>query len=570
MKTDSVKCDPNEVAVKSLFLGPGAENAPWMEETLREIFFSWYRWRSEKNANDGLVISDNDKKLYEFIGQQERTRSVVRDVLTRFESEIPKFSPRYIGHMFSEISMPALLGHFITLLHNPNNISPEASKVGSQIELEAIAELSKLVGYSHGHGHFTSGGTVANFEFLFRARERLALWLASSLATGERNVISGSLIGWDNFDRLNKKISKSDLEPFYFLNNQIQSYKNICKVSGQDFNSPVLIVPCSKHYSWPKAMHYLGLGESSIRYIDLDCNGRSLVKSLNQQIQNALDNNEPILGVVAVAGTTELGTIDPIDEFVRVVEHYKNTEGLDIWLHIDAAYGGFFRSVIGNSTALEAIARSNSVTLDPHKLGYVPYSSGTFLCKHERDYSIKSFTGPYIVSDANTLGNFTLEGSRSAAGAVATFTSIKSFESVQGYSRILKRTLAAKTEFETQLKDLSINIYCPGGLDTNIVCFTPIGKVQNLSKLNEQTLKLYKKMEDSHQYWISKTKLDSKSFRLLISSFCSEYNIVEDCETLDLLRLTLMNPFVLSKESSIDHVSSFCTLLKKEFLDLQN
>lgn len=580
MKPKGVKCDPNEVAVKSFFLGPAAENAKWLESTLGEIFESWFTWRRKINSKDSPVISPDDQKLAEFVSQQNRNRANVQSLLRRFEDEIPKFSPRYIGHMFSEISMPALLGHFITLLHNPNNISAEASKVGTEIEQEAIELLGQIAGYKKTYGHFTSGGTVANFEFLFRARERLALWLAHSLAVGRKDAMLSAHLGWTEFHKVQRNSEGEDFKRFYILDRARDAFANIKKASGREMGDPILIVPWSKHYSWPKAMHYLGLGESNIRYIKLDRFGRANPEDLRSHIQTAIKEGSPILGVVAVAGTTEMGTVDPIEEMADVIEDAKKTEGLNIWFHVDGAYGGFFRSlvtktkkdqVISEQTlrSLTAMERSNSVTLDPHKLGYVPYSSGAFIAANEEDYFIRSFTGPYIVSDDKNLGNYTLEGSRSAAGAVATYTSIKSFNSIQGYAKLLGRAISSKLEFQKELSKNHAAFFIPEGLDTNILCFTPAGTAKRLSQINAYALKLYESVESSHEYWISKTTLSSASFTELVKQFCESRGIQQDCDELVLLRLTLMNPFTVTKESSVDHVEAFCTLLSKKLADIK-
>lgn len=572
----NLPCDPNEVAIKSFFLGPAAENADWLQGVLGEIFENWYSWRRQINSADSSIISKNDQNIAEFLIQQNFTKEIIRDLVSRFESEIPKFSPRYMGHMFSEISMPALLGHFVTLLHNPNNISPEASRVGAEIEVQAIELLGQFVGYNKGIGHFTSGGTVANFEFLFRARERLATWLATCIAAGETDIMKSAHIGWEEFNSIKSRVSQSEIAKYFILNNSRDAYSQIQNKTGKTVGDPVLLVSGSKHYSWPKAMHYLGLGESNIRYIELDRFGRARPESLKSEIIRSIGRVEPILGVVGIVGTTEMGTIDPIDAFVDVLNDVKKNQGLSIWLHVDGAYGGFLGSLVNCTdtqqdcpesmrSSLSAMASSDSVTLDPHKLGYVPYSSGAFICQKEQDYFMRSFTGPYIVSQDRNLGNFTLEGSRSAAGAVATYASIKSFSAIDGYSKLLKRTINSKNELQSRLKQLNIKVFIPEGLDSNILCLVPLGNENRLTEVNKKTLRFYDQIQQSKEYWISKTTLSTAAFGSLISDFCSSQGVVKDTEKLELLRLTLMNPFTTSKESTVDHISAFCLLIEKEF-----
>lgn len=570
-------CDPDEVAVKSFFLGPSAENADWLKNQVNDFLNSWFQWRTRFSTGEGKLISDEDKMLDEFKAQQGLSSDIIHEISKRFEDEIPKFSPRYIGHMFSEISMPALLGHMITLLHNPNNISKEASRVGTEIEKQAIQYLSELVGYAKGFGHFTSGGTLANFEFLFRARERLSRWLATSIDNENKNMFEASTLGWQKFQDLASKSPKTDENKYLLYENVTTSYREISRRLGFDMKPPVLLVSSSKHYSWPKAMHYLGLGEANIKYIGLDKCGRMSVTDLRDKINDCRKQNTPLLGVVAIVGTTELGTIDPIDDIVNLLREFRDEHASHIWLHLDAAYGGFFRSIINTDTIsmvddlivknLKAMSHADSVTLDPHKLGYVPYSSGTFICKNPEDYFTKPFTGPYIISDKDTTGNFTIEGSRSAAGAVATYASMKSFEGSDGYARILNRSILAKEMFQKELNNTGIRILIPEGLDTNILCFSVLGDNPTLSENNKLNLGLYEKIQKEGPYWISKTTLTLNHFKLLIQTSCDTNNVKLDTDEMVLLRLTLMNPFVHSKESNTNHASAFAKILIKYFDD---
>ena len=142
------------------------------------------------------------------------------------------------------------------------------------------------------------------------------------------------------------------------------------------------------------------------------------------------------------------------------------------------------------------MSEADSVTLDPHKLGYVPYASGAFICKNSEDYFIKPFTGPYIKSDRHNLGNFTIEGSRSAAGAVATYTSMKCFQGSDGYARILARTMLAKEIFKTALQKTGIKVLFPEGQDTNILCFSVVTELKMLSQVNAFNLRLYERITE--------------------------------------------------------------------------
>ncbi|MCK6599685.1 MAG: hypothetical protein L6Q37_15070 [Bdellovibrionaceae bacterium] len=86
--------------------------------------------------------------------------------------------------------------------------------------------------------------------------------------------------------------------------------------------------------------------------------------------------------------------------------------------------------------------------------------------------------------------------------------------------------------------------------------------------MNQLTLTLYSRIQESREYWISKTTLNKHYFDKLISQLSISERIECNCENLELLRLTLMNPFTVSKEGAVDHISSFCTMLESEFAKL--
>ena len=142
----SKSCKPEDIALKSLFLGPQSENAIWLKSSIDELFTRWFEWRQGRFVEDGRAISPQDQASPEFKKSRKKMTSVLGELSARFEEEVPKYSPRYIGHMFSEVALPAMLGHVAALLHNPNIISGESARVGVVIEDEAISSLCEMIG----------------------------------------------------------------------------------------------------------------------------------------------------------------------------------------------------------------------------------------------------------------------------------------------------------------------------------------------------------------------------------------------------------------------------------------
>ncbi len=525
-------CQSEEIALKSFFLGPQAENAKWVQYQIEQIFLAMFGWRRRLRPEDGAAISEQDQQVAEFQAQQQHTEDLLTELSRRFEAEIPKFSPRYIGHMFSEISLPALFGHVLTLLHNPNNISAESAPVGVQIENEALAELSNMLGWPEAYGHFTSGGTIANYEMLFRAR--------------------------------------ADAE-----------------ARGHQLDQCVLIVPAHKHYSWVKGAYVFGVRH--LWTVPLDESGHMNVEALGELLQKAHAQGLFVMGVVSVLGTTEMGLLDPIHRIADLLEAKTSLQGR-IWHHIDAAYGAFFRCLlVPDATAdelqehlspqaqasLRAVERATSVTLDPHKLGYVPYASGVFLCREKNDYTRVAFGAPYVnFSEQKDKGLFTLEGSRSATGAAATWMTAKAVGFNQrGYGRILARGIRLRRELEQALIQSGVAQVAPGA-ETNLLCFC-LGRVgDDLEQLNRRSLKFYSRMNQADSpFFVSKTKLslnEDSAYASYLKAWLTPWvdglsSGRKEGQDLVLIRLTLMNPFLGSRELKRDLIQDFVAEVVSEF-----
>ena len=173
------------------------------------------------------------------------------------------------------------------------------------------------------------------------------------------------------------------------------------------------------HYTHARMASVLGV---PVVAVATDANGRMCVDALR-----AVLARETIGTVVATAGTTGLGVIDPIDAIAALCQEH------DVRLHVDAAYGGFFSLLARRSPPLvspgpfAAIGQADSVVIDPHKHGLQPYGCG---CVLFRDPAVGQFyvhDSPYtyFTSEALHLGEITLECSRAGATAAALWTTVR-------------------------------------------------------------------------------------------------------------------------------------------------
>lgn len=552
---------PAAAIASTYFPGARGENERWIRSEMLGLLDQWFDWR-RKLFPDDVAATPEAPAAPEARAVLSARLHELAQALT---AETPTHTPRYIGHMKAEISLPALFGWLAAMLHNPNNTSQEASRVGSVIETEAVAMLASMLGYdpAGAQGHFTSGGTVANFEAVWRARYRLDHWLSLGLyvaeTTGEPlDVFAAAHMGWDRFRELWDRHGLTDATLRRYsaaVGNPAAVWARIGRAAGRDYLGPVLLAPGTKHYSWLKAANVFGLGEESLWSVALDAEGRLDVEDLDRLIREARAQGRPVLAAVSVAGTTETSEIDPIDAVHDRLEAWERDEGVHIWRHVDAAYGGFLCSILGgpdeaalspaSAAALRAVGRADSVTIDPHKLGYVPYACGAFLTRDRARYAVSAFDAPYL--DRPELGDgkwaSTLEGSRSAAGAAATWLTGRTLGfGPEGLGALLAETVRTARAFRGAVAAAAPEVRFLEPVDANIVCFSLAREGEALSSSNARTAALFDAIHASAELSASRTTLGA-GYARLIDRHLAGYAGRKDADGLVLVRCVFMNPY---------------------------
>ncbi|WP_373710025.1 aspartate aminotransferase family protein [Kaistella sp.] len=146
------------------------------------------------------------------------------------------------------------------------------------------------------------------------------------------------------------------------------------KVKNEFVQKNVVYLSEQVHHSTQKALRIIGLEDIVIRYISLDSNHKIKTDSLEELIQKDIAAGLQPFMVVATAGTTDTGAIDPLDEIAGIAKNYK------MWFHVDAAYGGFF-IMTSKKELFKGIEKADSMIIDPHKGLFLPYGVGAVLIK---------------------------------------------------------------------------------------------------------------------------------------------------------------------------------------------
>ncbi|KAF4616928.1 hypothetical protein D9613_008569 [Agrocybe pediades] len=474
-------------AVSAWFLGPQAENGDLLKQLFDQIIDSHAEARKSYHPEDGEFITPAMKNTTAFNETVKKLKAKFHK-LSRLlaDKSIPFYSPRYAGHMSFESSLPSIVGWLAALLFNPNNVAFEASPVTTLLELDAGSQLCDMLGFKRTDscqpwGHITCDGTASNIESIWAARNLkfYPLSLREAMRPGEplaficskfcvhSCMYPGELVPFKDLNlwellnlrpdeilsipnRLHSEFGISS----DFLENALRPF--LIQSTGKEFyqerygiEHPQYLVSSTRHYSWPKGAALTGIGSQNMINVPVDQHGRMDPESLRRILDEHLRSRRAIYAVVAIIGSTEEGAVDPLAEILALRSEYQ-LKGLSFIVHADAAWGGYFASMIRedlsqelklHSTAfvndnaprvyipsmslkdhtlkqIEALADADSVTIDPHKSGYCSYPAGDGRLRF-----LLTWSAPYLNQGENgeSIGIYGVEGSKPGAAAAAVY-----------------------------------------------------------------------------------------------------------------------------------------------------
>ena len=162
-------------------------------------------------------------------------------------------------------------------------------------------------------------------------------------------------------------------------------------IKAKDFHRLVVYTSDEAHHSLLKALKIAGLGEVQLHLIPLDHELRMQTDQLEGKIKADKQNNLIPFFINGSLGTTNTGTIDPIEKLADIASVNK------IWFHVDAAYGGFFKLIPEMASKFNGIERADSITLDPHKSLFLPFGTGAVLIKNvQAMHQAHQYTADYF------------------------------------------------------------------------------------------------------------------------------------------------------------------------------
>jgi glutamate decarboxylase len=397
-------------------------------------------------------------------------------------------APSFIGHMTSA------LPHFVLPLSklmvglNQNLVKIETSKAFTPLERQVLGMMHHLA-YSEDDafyskwmhsaktslGAFCSGGTVANITALWIARNRLLKADGDYKGIAAQGLIAGMLH---------------------------YGYKGLA-----------VLVSERGHYSLGKTVDLLGIGRDNIIAIETDKNNKVDVNAMRKKAYELEASGIKVMALVGVAGTTETGSIDPLNEMADL------SAELGCHFHVDAAWGGATLLSTNYRHLLSGIERADSITIDAHKQMYVPMGAGLVLFKDPAATDAIEHHAEYILrKGSKDLGSHTLEGSR--PGMAMLVHACLRVIGRKGYEMLIDRGIVKARTFAQMIKEdedfelisepelcLLTYRYVPKEIQVKIKDADEETKLDIYASLNRFTASMQKRQREAGRSFVSRTRL---------------------------------------------------------------
>ena len=411
-------------------------------------------------------------------------------ILARFRSDIAPNamgvpSPRYFGQ-FNPTPLPVgVWADALSSMLNQNAGAWRNGPTSAMIEARVIRWLCELLNYGpKSFGTLASGGSEANLIALKCARDSVAA------AIKDRGV----------------RTAPGDL---------------------------VIYASEQCHYSIDKSADILGLGREALRKIPTDDRFHVVLDPLREAIARDREAGRIPCCVVGVAGTTSTGVVDPLESLAAIAREN------DCWYHVDAAYGGTLAFSPQHRDKLHGIELADSITFDPHKWMFVPFSCGATLVREGGRVLRDAFdmTPEYLSEDR---GGADVEFDFFRYGQMGTrrFNSLKLWMAIkfmgrEGYAKTVARQIDL-TKYLAERIDALEGFARVGEVETAVCCFR-YSPDPNMSGPDADRLqqRLQQVIELSGEAWLTTTVVHGRrALRVNINSFLTERHHIDDLVTL--------------------------------------
>lgn len=278
---------------------------------------------------------------------------------------------------------------------------------------------------------------------------------------------------------------------------------------GDDFSKAIIYMSDQAHSSNVKAIRVLGFKKEQVRIIPTDIEYKMAINKLKNAIaRDRLEGLNPFC-IIASAGTTNTGSVDPLNEIAKICKSEK------LWFHVDGAYGGAAILSKKGSVLLKGIEKADSLTIDPHKWLYQPYEMGCLLVRNHKWLSQAFSEKPEYLRDieGNTSEiNFYDHGIQLTRRfrALKFYMSMKTF-GLNSFKKAVSYSIDLAEDVETYLrKSPNWEVISPATLAVINFRYNPIGKSFSDKELDAYNQIISAKIVDSREALLVTTILQNQ------------------------------------------------------------
>ena len=422
------------------------------------------RIRSEQ-THDSLLRTSDLKLPMEGRGLE----SALDDIESVLSHSVRTTAPGFMNPLWGGLSIASLAGELVTAATNTAMYTYEIAPIATLIESSILKRMAELADFGTSQGTLTTGGSNGNMLGLLCAR---------------------------------------------------QSKVPLSSQSGFDGTKMVAFVSEESHYSFNIASNVVGIGQSNLIKIRCNEQGQMRADSLEDEIERALENGQIPFAVLATSGTTVRGSFDPLREIAEIAHKYE------LWMHVDAAWGGSCLFSTQYRSLMDGIELADSFCWDAHKMMGIPLICSAFIVKDAeilRAVCSNGNTAHYLYLETGEdvdLGLYSLQcGRRNDAlklwlawreiGDAGWATMLDGFMKLADY---LERSVNENESLEMMSDRMWTN-----------VCFRYVGSSpeENLNQINTE---LRKRLIHDGRFMVSRSTIDGN---IVLRSVIANRNISE-------------------------------------------
>ncbi|WP_299677015.1 aminotransferase class V-fold PLP-dependent enzyme [uncultured Dokdonia sp.] len=303
------------------------------------------------------------------------------------------------------------------------------------------------------------------------------------------------------------------------------------QIKNEKVTKSVIYMSPQVHHCIHKAIRIIGLEDVQVRLLALDALSKIDPVQLEETIKQDLrDGLQPFM-VIASAGTTDTGAIDPLHEIGVIAKRHK------LWYHVDGAYGGFFILAEEKKTLFKGIEMADSLVIDPHKSLFIPYGLGAVLVKDkEAVFHSHHYTANYM---QDALVDMQINPADVSPELTKHFRGLRlwlplQLHGLKPFVACLEEKLLLTTYFRNKLEAIGFRLGPEPDLSVSYFWY-PVTQVEE-NKFNEKLMEL---MHQDGSVFLSSTRIDGRfvirmailSFRTKIDTIDSAMVMIKNCSS---------------------------------------